>query len=122
MPMSARTAIISLLAQLVDALAVHPDLAAVGLQQSEDDLEHHRLAGAAGAQDDLGVAAMQREADVLQDHLLVERQRHVVEDDDRRVARSRTPAPSASAVMPATSGCRHAELQSVNTAARSGRA
>ena len=73
-----------MLRQLIDALAVHPDHAAIGLQQPEDNLQRHRLAGAAGAEDDLRVPGDQREADVLQDHLVVERQRHVVEHDDRR--------------------------------------
>ena len=72
------------LAHLVDALAVHPDDAAVRLEQPENELEDRRLPGAARAEKDLGVPGDEREADVAQDHLVVERQRHVVEDDDRR--------------------------------------
>ena len=49
--------------------------ARVGLQQAEDDLQDRGLARAAGAEDDLRVALDQREADVLQDDLLVEGQR-----------------------------------------------
>ena len=74
MPRSARTAIISLLGELVDALAVHPDDAGVRLQQPGDDLQRGRLPGAAGAENDLRVPRDQREADVLQHDFVVERQ------------------------------------------------
>ena len=102
------------LAQLIDAFAVDPHLAAVSLQQSEQDLERQRLAGAAGAQDDLGVAAAQREADVLQNHLLVEGQRHVVEGDDRLVLFGAASSRAAASVLAVC--CRHRHL---NTGARS---
>ena len=72
------------LRQLVHALAVHPDHAAVGVQQPGDDLQNRRLPGAARAEDDLGVAGDQREADVLQHHFLVERQAHLIEQHHRR--------------------------------------
>ena len=42
--------------QLIDALALDPDGAGVRLQQAENQLQDGRLAGAAGAQEDLGVA------------------------------------------------------------------
>ena len=44
--------------QLVDPLTVHPHDAGVRPQQSRDDLERRRLAGAARAQDDLRVASL----------------------------------------------------------------
>ena len=71
-------------AHSVDLLAVDPDDAAVRLQQTEDQLQDRRLPRPAGAQEDLGVPGDQREADVAQDHLVVEGQRHAVEDHDRR--------------------------------------
>ena len=60
---------------------------ASGSQQPEDQLEDRRLPGAAGAEDDLRVPLDQREADFAEDHLVVEGQRHLVEDDDRRAWR-----------------------------------
>ena len=87
----------------VDALAVHPDRAGVGLQQAENQLQDRRLARAARAEDDLRVPRQQREADVLQHHLVVERQRHVVEHDDRLLRRSRV-------VSVATLECRDRSL------------
>src|SRR5262245_60772557 len=73
-----------LLVQLIDALAVDPHHTRVGLQQAADDLQRRRFSRSARAQDDLGVALDHREAEVPQDHFLVERQLHVIEDDDRR--------------------------------------
>src|SRR5258705_9835111 len=57
--------------ELVHPLAIHPDDAAVRLEQPRDDLQGGRLAGPAGAQDDLRVALEQRETEVLQHHLVV---------------------------------------------------
>ena len=68
---------------VVDPLAVDEDLAGVRLQQAEHQPQDRRLAGAARAQEDLRVPGLQREADVAQDHLLVERQVDPVEHDDR---------------------------------------
>ena len=83
MPRSARTAISSSSVMLVDLLAVDEDASLIRLEQPENQPQDRRLAGAARAKKDLGVAGLQREADVAQDHLVVERQPDVVEDDDR---------------------------------------
>ena len=64
-------------------------LPAVRLEQPEHQPQDRRLPGAARAQEDLGVPGLQREADVAQDHLLVERQVHLVEDDDRAAVAER---------------------------------
>ena len=71
------------LGHVVDLLAVDEDLAAVRLEQAEDQPQDRRLAGAAGAEEDLRVPGLQREADVVEDDLLVEGQAHVIEDDNR---------------------------------------
>ena len=64
-------------------LAVDEDAPLVGLQQAENQPENRRLARAARAEEDLRVPGLQREADVAQDDLVVERQPDAVEDDDR---------------------------------------
>ena len=73
------------LGEPIDALAVDRHRAAVRLQQADDDLERRRLAGAAGAQNDLRAPLHHVEADVLEDDLVVERELHVIEDDNRAV-------------------------------------
>jgi hypothetical protein len=77
MPRSARTRISSA------SDAVDEDPARVGLQQPEDQPQDRRLARAAGAEEDLRVARLEREAHVAEDHLVVEPEAHLVEDDDR---------------------------------------
>jgi hypothetical protein len=68
----------------VDALAVHPDHAGVGPEQPQDQLEDRGLPGAAGPEEDLRVTGNQREAHLAENDPVVERQRHLVEHDDRR--------------------------------------
>ena len=70
---------------VVDELPVHPDLPGIRLQQAENQLQRDRFARAARAEDDLRVAAPELEADIAQHDRVVERQRHMVEDDDRIV-------------------------------------
>ncbi len=53
------------LGHVVHLLAVDEDLAAIGLEQAEDQPQDRRLAGAAGAEKDLGVPGLQREADAV---------------------------------------------------------
>ncbi len=67
----------------VDLFAVDEDAPRIGLQQSENQPQNRRLARTARAEEDLRVPGLQREADVAQDDLVVERQPHLVEDDDR---------------------------------------
>ena len=67
----------------VHALPVDEDRAAIGPQQSQYELQNRGLAGAAAAEDDLGVARQQLEAHVLEDDLVVEGQRDLVEHDGR---------------------------------------
>ena len=61
----------------------------IRLQQAQYQPQDGGLPGAAGAQEDLGVPGLQREADVAQDHLVVEGEVHAVEDDDRTAVRQR---------------------------------
>ena len=67
----------------VDLFAVDEDPALIRLEQPENQAQDRRLSGAARAEEDLRVRGLQREADVAQDDLVVERQPDVVEDDDR---------------------------------------
>ena len=63
--------------------AVDEDAPLIRFQETEDQPKDRRLPRAAGAQEDLRVPRLQREANVAQDHLVVEREPHLVEDDDR---------------------------------------
>ena len=72
------------LPHVVDALAVDEDPARVRPQQSKNELEQHGLAGAARAQQDPHGPLRHAETDVAKDHVFVERQRHVLEDDGCR--------------------------------------
>jgi hypothetical protein len=56
-------------------------LAPNGLEQPERELEDHRLAGAAGAKQDPHRALRHGETAVAQHDVIVEGQRHAVEDD-----------------------------------------
>jgi hypothetical protein len=104
MPRSARTRIISRSRQLVDALAVHPDHAGVGLEQPRISFRIVDFPGAARAQEDLRVPLEQREAHVVEDHLVVERQRHAVEDHDRARRRRLRISGGSAAWCPEASG------------------
>jgi hypothetical protein len=73
------------LGHLVDALALDPDGAAIGLEQAEDQFQDGRLAGPARAQEDLGMALPDGEAQALEDDLLVEGEVDLFEHDDRGV-------------------------------------
>src|SRR5208282_85432 len=55
-----------------DVLAGDPDLALVGLEKAEDVFEGHRFAHAAASQDDAGLPGVHVEADVAEDHMVVE--------------------------------------------------
>ena len=66
-----------------DLLAVDENAPLVGFQQPEYQPQNRRLPGAARAEKDLGVRGLQRETDVAEDDLVVERQPDAVEDDDR---------------------------------------
>src|SRR5690606_32075230 len=72
------------LGHVLDTLAVDPDHARVGLQQPQNELQDRRLPRTTGAQEDLRMPFDQREADLVENHLVVEGQAHLVEDDDRR--------------------------------------
>ncbi len=74
------------LAHLVDAHAVDPDRPRIGCQQSEDELQHGRLARPAGAEEDLGEARVELEADAAQDDVVVEGQVDVLEHHHRLIA------------------------------------
>ena len=99
-----------LFVHVVDPLAVDEDAAAVRLQQSERQPEDRGLPCAARAQEDLGVPGLQREAHLTQDHLLVERQIDVVEDDDR--------AAEGEGLVQQRGTALHARSSHVNTSAR----
>ncbi len=71
------------LVHVVDAFAVDEDASLIRFEEAEDQPEDGRLAGTARPQEHLRVAGLEREADVVQDHLLVEREMDAVEDDDR---------------------------------------
>ena len=64
-------------------MAENPDGARIRLQQPEHQLQDRRLAGAAGAQEDLGVPGLQREADILENDFVVKREVHAIEHDNR---------------------------------------
>ena len=79
--MSARIRSRSSLRHVVDALAVDEDPARIRPQQSKNELEQHGFAAAARAQQDPHGPFRHAETDVAKDHVLVERQRHVLEDN-----------------------------------------
>src|SRR5690349_17800052 len=66
-------------------MAVHVNLAGVRFQQADNQLQDRRFARARCPQEDLGMAGQQFEAHVTQDDLVVERQLHVLENDDGTV-------------------------------------
>ena len=55
-----------------------------GLSKAQNQLQNRRFTRAAGAKDDLRMSGEQCEADVAEHHLLVEGERHLVEDHNRR--------------------------------------
>ena len=59
----------------------------VGPKQPENELEHDGFPGAAGAEQDPHAALRDGEADIAQDDVIVEGERHLVEHDGRRVSR-----------------------------------
>ena len=68
-------------------VGVDAAMAATGIrpQQSGDDLQRRRFSGTARAENDLRPPAEQREAHVLQHDVVVKRQLHMIEHDDRPV-------------------------------------
>ena len=69
---------------LIDPLTVDENRARVRSKQSENELEHDGLPGAARAEQDLHASLRDAEADVAKDDVLVEGERHLVEHDGRR--------------------------------------
>src|SRR5262245_46827348 len=67
------------LAHVVDALTVYVDGASVGAQESENELENDRLAGAAGTEQHHHAGARDAEVDVAEHLMVTEGKRHVFE-------------------------------------------
>jgi hypothetical protein len=70
-----------LLADLGDVTAVDDDRAGLGLEQADQGLQEHRLAGAGGPEHHADLTRGEREADVLPDRLSPEPLRQVLDDD-----------------------------------------
>ena len=79
MPMSAAHAHEIALGHALDSLTIDENRAGVGSKQSENELEHDRLPGAARAEQDFHASLRDAEADVAEDDVLVEGERHLVE-------------------------------------------
>ena len=84
MPMSARTSIRSCSVMFSMCRPLTRIAARVRSQQSENQLEHDRLPGAAGAEQDPHAALRDAEADIAQDDVIVEGEADLVEHDRRR--------------------------------------
>ena len=72
------------LAELIDAAAVEPDLAAIDLEQADQVLDRHRLADARRPDDEQDLALADVEIHALQHRLAVEGLADVDEADQRR--------------------------------------
>ena len=72
--------------ELGDVAAVELDAALGRVQQADDQLEHHRLAAAALADDADRLAAADRQVDVAQDRLVAEAHAHAAQRDQVVVA------------------------------------
>ena len=66
-----------------DLLAFDMNRARIGLEKAHQHAQRHRLAHPAAAQNAEGLAAIHREAHVLQDRAAIKRDAHVAEGDDR---------------------------------------
>src|SRR4029079_7480072 len=87
-----------------DVRALDHDAAPVGLEQTDQRLEEHRLAGAGRAEHDRDLAGRDGEGDVAPDQLLAEGLREVG-DLDLRTHTDPLPSPVAAAVPRAPHTC-----------------
>ena len=71
------------LVKVIDPPSIDEDAPRIGTQQPKNQLQHERLAGAAAPQQDPHRSVWHLETQMLENHLLVKRERNIVEDDRR---------------------------------------